>query len=247
MIVVVDKTGQEQDLDAYRRRVEIPVEMQARIREYVRIEENGLEEFDTGDLNRFRSKFYRLVDGFLTGFTYTQNLLENPYHPSEETIKRLELFRGMIKIPSVGDYGEHWFERCTNEIYYLEKAMRAGANKPLDGDLVRTILDGEDFIFASNDYAALIKLLGRHEGLGLPPVDNVKKPQLQKIVNESGGRQIKGYDSIGFLCSAQRAGFDLPPVDMELLNIQITKWVQTETSMDLYISVLHHLRELLCS
>lgn len=69
----------------------------------------------------------------------------------------------------------------------------------------------------------LIKMLSRHEMLGLPDVDPSRKKDLQKFLEIPNAP----YNS-WLCCSALRAGFVLPPMSTKYIDGQIRVWIEQE-------------------
>lgn len=266
MVILVNEQGEVQDLEPYKRRINVPPEKKADIRSYVRRLEtklNACEPTVASDESRwYPDHFGKLMRTFLGAAVYANSLLDEPYLTSDRTSRQMF------------DFWDSWLG--SNLTYDLEKMVRLGLKEILRSNGEKgifkagwkgSILHEEKLLYMCNR-KLLIKVLSRYPGLGLPDIDPEKKAVLQDLLDKNPG--IMNNSWLG--CSAKRAGFTLPPISSEYVDAKIRTWIEQEEeriegellilAVDLqvereieesredylfsfYLSTLHHLHSLL--
>ncbi len=212
MITLIDSAGREVDPAPYRERLIAPVLKQEEIRQWVARAEEQIHE-NSAETTGVRE--------FLRRFTYTQNLLDEPYQPSADSLAETTNY-GISLLPLPAKI--YSAAELNKRLYYLEKVARLGVNLQL------SLEDRENITEVENDYYTigeeklllrLIKMLGRHARLGLPEIEPERKKYLQEILMSD---RLIFPDWLG--CSALRAGFTLPPCPVGVLAYHIQERVE---------------------
>ena len=280
MITLVNSRREVQDIKPYRARIYIPQTKISEIESFIKQREtelNGCKPFIAEDESRWYPKnFGKLTENFLRDRSYAENLLPSLPTLSETTV--LQIY----------DYWDSWLGGDINRtMYYLEKIVRLGFDKlalkgeePFQNHWKERIFALEDELYDRTKEICefdtktlnsvnwdnrsgpklLIKMLGRHETLGLP-VENEQKEKLQDILQRAPW--IMYYYWVA--CSAKRLGLTLPPYSSEHVDCQIKAWIEHDEKelkggllefnirtekpekdiFFFYLAALHHLHRLL--
>ena len=113
MITLIDSTGQEVNPTPYKERLIVPADKQEEIRQWVQRAEQKIKE-------GLPAEFPKIADEFLHRFTYTQNILDESYQPSVESLAAITPFATASL--SSGDLAES----VNKQMYRLEKVARVG-------------------------------------------------------------------------------------------------------------------------
>ncbi len=279
MLQLGDRNGIVQDPKQYMDRIRLLTDQKQAIVVYVaqlEVKLNACQPNIAEDQSRwYPDQFRSLMEEFLMTATYAANLIGESFQPNTTT--RQQMF----------DFWDGWLSLSSNvntDSYNLEKMVRLGLGDILrmrgealykPGDIVCIEREEERLYVAGQsiykmteeemqkyipDYkqpALLIKMLGRHNVLGLPPLDEEKKKNLEKVL-------LTGalYDNWAS-CSALRAGLQLPPILADFVDNQIKMWVEHDpkalpvfilgqmdqaTAQDFlskrFLSTVHHLHRL---
>jgi len=252
MITLIDSTGREVDSSSYRERLKVPADKQVEIREWVAKAEEKIND----------CRDSKQVMSFLRRFTYTQNLLDQPYQSQTATLTAITPYAKLYR--SSGDSAE----AVNQKMYHLEKVARLGIPVELTPEDVRIISQVEDYYYEAENEKKLrlIKMLGRHAKLGLPDIDPPRKKHLQEMLLEAPFIFLDWIE-----CSALRAGFVVPPcpvkgienrikgyIEQEPENLaeiltfeyrifgqeQQRKMMESDVKIDVYVNGWHHLKRL---
>lgn len=213
MITLIDSAGQEVDPAPYRERLIVPSSKQDEIRQWVTQAEQQIHE-NSAETTGVRE--------FLRRFTYTQNLLDEPYQPLTNSLAEITDYgTSLLPLPA----GIYYAAEVNKRMYPLEKIARLGIQLQLSPEDRENITGVENYYYTADEEKRLrlIKMLGRYAKLGLPEIDPERKKCLQEILMSD---RLIFPDWLG--CSALRAGFTLPPCPVGAIAYHIQERVEQE-------------------
>lgn len=214
MITLIDDARQEVDSAPYRERLQVPANKQDEIREWVAQAEQKIHD---------HSAESKEVIEFLRRFTYTQNILDEPYRPSTESLVEITNYGTSLLPLSAYAYCPG---KVNEHMYRFEKVARLGIHLQLSPEDQAVIKRVEDYYYTlcdEEERLVPIKMLGRHAKLGLSDIEPERKKDLQEILMNP---RLIFADWLG--CSALRAGFTLPPCPVEAIEYRILGYVEQE-------------------
>ena len=263
MARILDAHGNEISTDQYRPRLLASPERQAEIRKYLKKKERDLAKAEWDLLH------------FVGGATYSENILDEQYHVSDESFRLMHQWRKEFNLAEADNKNtSHDFigEKC----YDLAKMMRLGAPVHLSQNEKKLVLEKEEELFKTGDYGEFISYWNRNKDLRI----RSKLPAATRRVLEQDiiSSLVNGKNSFGMewpevpiafhqlvhnLSCARRIGLRVPPLESTLIEWWIDNLIDQkgeeelgrmtgyespidpEVKLNFYICYTHHLRRIL--
>lgn len=251
---IVDANGNPVNRQDYDSVLAVPQERQDEISAMLRtLETKVTRDFVFGN-NELTVR--QELNPLLRNVDYSRYLLDTPYTLSENSVQILtEFYSGL--------YSEDGFsvEAMVENTQKITRWLRTGIAIHLSDSFKEAVLEQEEAAWHKGNKHTVIKLMGRYPVLGISShLTDSRKDDLERTLTRYMNMVSKDFDkgaltyhfakthSSGLMCSAKRAGLELPAIRKGVLDFIIQKGLEQpegKLSLDRYIADMSHIRELL--